>query len=233
MAIHRSTGAEGLTVTFVLPGDAPEVPVSVVGSFNDWTPGAHPLTADPDGGHSVTVVVPSGSAVHFRYLGADGLWFDDPEADEVTAEGSVLWASAVEVEEVAEPEAEVEPEVEAVTEPEVAEPEAAEPEAAEPEAAEPEAAEPEAVVEPEAAAESEAPAEPEAAAVETPAESPAEAPADEPDETGDRLDTVTDKINEAKDAARDLVDRNVLDEVDVNENARHREDSPTDGEVAE
>ena len=92
MSIQRS--ADGTSVTFVLGDEDPAAPVSVVGSFNDWTPGADPFEAAPDGSRSVTVVVPAGTDVHFRYLGPDGFWFDDPDADEVTAGGSVLWASS-------------------------------------------------------------------------------------------------------------------------------------------
>lgn len=96
MAIHRSTDADGLTVTFVLITEEFVAPVSVVGSFNDWTPGAHAFADNPDGSRSVTIVVPIETDVHFRYLGPDGYWFDDPEADEITPEGSVLRAPAVE-----------------------------------------------------------------------------------------------------------------------------------------
>lgn len=78
----------------MLPGGDPPGPVSVVGSFNDWTPGAHILERDDSGLRSVTVHLPYGRAVHFRYLAADGLWFDDPDADEITETGSVLHAVA-------------------------------------------------------------------------------------------------------------------------------------------
>ena len=78
----------------MLPGGDPPGPVSVVGSFNDWTPGAHILERDDSGLRSVTVHLPYGRAVHFRYLAADGLWFDDPDADEITESGSVLRAVA-------------------------------------------------------------------------------------------------------------------------------------------
>ena len=38
----------------------------------------------------MTVVVPADSEVLFRYLGHNGQWFDDPDADEITADGSIL-----------------------------------------------------------------------------------------------------------------------------------------------
>jgi hypothetical protein len=97
MAIHRGTDADRYTVTFVLVDEDPVGPISVVGSFNDWTPGTHPFEANPDGSRSVTVVLPPEKDVYFRYLGPEGFWFDDPDADEINAEGSVLWASASEI----------------------------------------------------------------------------------------------------------------------------------------
>jgi hypothetical protein len=90
----ESSAHDHLTVTFVLPAGDPPGAVSVVGSFNDWTPGAHTLERDDSGLRSVTVQLPYGRAVHFRYLAADGVWFDDPDADEITETGSVLHAVA-------------------------------------------------------------------------------------------------------------------------------------------
>lgn len=81
---------QSMSITFRLPADDPPAPVSVVGSFNDWTPGAHELSLTGQGEQQVTATVAYGRAVHFRYLAADGLWFDDPDADETTATGSVL-----------------------------------------------------------------------------------------------------------------------------------------------
>lgn len=81
-----------LRVTFALPVDNPPGAVSVVGSFNDWSPGRHELTSGRDGVRRVTVAVPYEHAVHFRYLADNGLWFDEPDADEVTATGSLLYA---------------------------------------------------------------------------------------------------------------------------------------------
>jgi len=76
-------------VTFKLPVAEPAGPVSVVGSFNDWTPGSHELIPRRRGPRTVSVVLPHG--VHtFRYLGTDGHWFDDHEADRVEEQGSIL-----------------------------------------------------------------------------------------------------------------------------------------------
>ncbi|MCF3178558.1 isoamylase early set domain-containing protein [Streptomyces polychromogenes] len=68
-------------VTFVLPEDTPDGPVSVVGDFNHWDPAAHPLTSRGDGRRTATVVLPAHGHHSFRYLAAGGHWFDDDQAD--------------------------------------------------------------------------------------------------------------------------------------------------------
>ncbi|MFF4448193.1 isoamylase early set domain-containing protein [Streptomyces sp. NPDC001502] len=68
-------------VTFVLPEDTPDGPVSVVGDFNQWDPAAHPLQSRGDGTRAVSVSLPARSAHSFRYLAADDHWFDDDHAD--------------------------------------------------------------------------------------------------------------------------------------------------------
>lgn len=95
MAIRLDTSdGEQLLITFLLEPDQPPGAVSVVGSFNDWAPGRHQLQSDADDPmRRVTVAVPYGEEVHFRYLAADGLWFDDPDADDVTEHGSVVRAT--------------------------------------------------------------------------------------------------------------------------------------------
>ena len=71
---HERTGEK---VTFSLTIDQP---VSVVGDFNGWDPHAHPLTKRTNGTRSVAVVLPAGRYA-FRYLAADGEFFDDEAAD--------------------------------------------------------------------------------------------------------------------------------------------------------
>jgi 1,4-alpha-glucan branching enzyme len=71
-------GRDGtVRVTFALPTDEPAGAVSVVGSFNDWNPYAHPLRRRANRTRSVAVTVPAGSTLHFRYLAEGGRWFDD------------------------------------------------------------------------------------------------------------------------------------------------------------
>ncbi len=82
MAIRVSNnGAAGTAkIQFVLPDNVHDGPVSAVGDFNGWQPGAHKLVRRANGTRSVTVTVPAGQELRFRYLGSGGVWFDDPEA---------------------------------------------------------------------------------------------------------------------------------------------------------
>ncbi len=71
-------GRDGsVRVTFALPADEPAGAVSVVGSFNDWNPFAHPLRRRANRTRSAAVTVQSGTTLHFRYLAEGGVWFDD------------------------------------------------------------------------------------------------------------------------------------------------------------
>jgi 1,4-alpha-glucan branching enzyme len=87
--IRRKSVEGGVAVTFVLDEEGDES-VSVVGDFNDWTPGAHTLRRRSNGTRSVAVTLPAGERVHFRYLASGGRWFDDPEADAHDEQGSLL-----------------------------------------------------------------------------------------------------------------------------------------------
>src|SRR5256885_13704655 len=63
-------------VTFSLAAE-PEGAVSVVGTFNDWTPGCHQLVPRRDGTRSVSVTLPAGEH-RFRYLATGGGGVGDP-----------------------------------------------------------------------------------------------------------------------------------------------------------
>jgi len=88
--IRCQTKGDDVRVTFSLPQDAPSGPVSVVGDFNDWTPGIHPLVKRAKGTRSVVLTVPKGSTITFRYLGDNDYWFDDEDADEQTPDGCIV-----------------------------------------------------------------------------------------------------------------------------------------------
>jgi 1,4-alpha-glucan branching enzyme len=89
--IRRARDKSGaVRVTFALPVEAAKGPVSVVGDFNDWTPGKHALVKRANGTRSATVTLPPGTVARFRYLGEGGHWFDDTDADRIDDQGSVL-----------------------------------------------------------------------------------------------------------------------------------------------
>lgn len=81
--IERTRGQGATDVTFTLPPNHPSngTAVSVVGDFNDWDPAAHTFAKREDGSRAVTVRLPVGTRVHFRYLADAGLWFDEDDAD--------------------------------------------------------------------------------------------------------------------------------------------------------
>jgi hypothetical protein len=81
IVVNTDPSTETSTIKFVLPDDIHDGPVSAVGTFNDWVPGAHRLIKRSNGTRSVSVKVPAGERIQFRYLGSGGVWFDDPDAD--------------------------------------------------------------------------------------------------------------------------------------------------------
>jgi hypothetical protein len=88
--IRRKRSGDTIKVTFSLSTESPEGPVSVVGDFNEWMPGANPLVKRANGTRSTSVTASAGSTITFRYLGAGENWFDDPDADAISDEGSRL-----------------------------------------------------------------------------------------------------------------------------------------------
>lgn len=50
----------------------------------------HVLRRRSNGTASASVTVPAGTDVRFRYLGEQGRWFDDADADLVTADGGLV-----------------------------------------------------------------------------------------------------------------------------------------------
>ena len=78
----RSTAT---SVTFTLPAAVAVASVSIVGSFNDWVPAAHPMKLDAKKGlWSKTILFKPGRH-SFRYFADNETWINDPAADETEA----------------------------------------------------------------------------------------------------------------------------------------------------
>lgn len=88
--IRKQPRGDTIAIEFILPASHPNAPASVVGSFNDWQPHRHPLIRRPDGSMRTTVLAPVGTVLHFRYLGADGTWFDEVDADAIDEHGCTI-----------------------------------------------------------------------------------------------------------------------------------------------
>jgi hypothetical protein len=90
--IRRQKKGDQVRLSFILPSNLDVGAVSVVGDFNNWTPGVHPLVKRSNGTRSAVVSVASGNAYRFRYLGEGGVWFDDDDADERDHHGGLVRA---------------------------------------------------------------------------------------------------------------------------------------------
>jgi hypothetical protein len=88
--LYRSQAMGETQIRFTIDDHVHEGVVSVVGSFNNWTPGVNVFVLRANGTRVADVTVQSDEDVHFRYLGSGGVWFDEPDADEITEAGSVL-----------------------------------------------------------------------------------------------------------------------------------------------
>ena len=85
--VSRARGGTGTIVTFALPDEVG--PVSVVGDFNDWTPGVHVLQRRSNGTRSVAITLGAGR-FEFRYLASYGGWLDEQAVPERQGPNAVL-----------------------------------------------------------------------------------------------------------------------------------------------
>ncbi len=82
--IKRTVKSPGkVKVTFVVPVDGCDQPVSVVGDFNEWDPLATPLRKRSNGTRSVTIDLTEGASYRFKYLADNGEWFCGAQADDI------------------------------------------------------------------------------------------------------------------------------------------------------
>ncbi len=68
-------------VTFVVPHNADQPRISVVGDFNNWDPSATPLVKRANNTRSASVKLDANQRYRFRYYMGDNQWFNDEAAD--------------------------------------------------------------------------------------------------------------------------------------------------------
>lgn len=73
--------SDNVKVTFVLPDDHPYGDVSVVGDFNDWTPGEDRFVRRSNHTYSVSVMLEEGHRYAFRYYSDEKGWVNEENAD--------------------------------------------------------------------------------------------------------------------------------------------------------
>jgi 1,4-alpha-glucan branching enzyme len=81
MSIDKRLNGSTVHVTLRRPATNGETDVVVVGDFNDWTPGAHPMTS-ATAGWTCTLTLPAGRRYRFRYLLDGQRWENDWAADD-------------------------------------------------------------------------------------------------------------------------------------------------------
>jgi 1,4-alpha-glucan branching enzyme len=74
-------------VTFAMPGTEGVTGLFLAGDFNGWDQRALPMEADDNGGWSVAVTLESDREYQYRFVTADGVWHNDPEADAYVSSG--------------------------------------------------------------------------------------------------------------------------------------------------
>lgn len=75
--------SDRVKVTFVLPEDhSYGDDVSVVGDFNDWTPGEHKFVRRSNQTFSTNVTLPEDGRFAFRYYSEENGWVNEDEADD-------------------------------------------------------------------------------------------------------------------------------------------------------
>ena len=74
-------GSNQVKITFIIPNEAEQSKVSVVGDFNGWDPAANVFVKRQNNTRSVSATVNAGERYRFRYYIADDGWFNDDSAD--------------------------------------------------------------------------------------------------------------------------------------------------------
>jgi len=84
-------GSDQVKVSFALPEDHPHAADAyVAGSFNDWDPTADRLIRRNNQTYSAVVTLDEGERYTYRYVSADGVWFNAGDADHYEEENGIL-----------------------------------------------------------------------------------------------------------------------------------------------
>jgi 1,4-alpha-glucan branching enzyme len=78
---------ETVLVAFELPAAVAATSVNLVGEFNGWSPGTHPLHLLDDGSFRTELPLPAGHRWRFRYLIDGERWENDWAADDYVPNG--------------------------------------------------------------------------------------------------------------------------------------------------
>lgn len=86
--VNKKTSPKGksVRVTFELPAEIATDSIAIVGDFNEWDPGKHPMTFDKKKGvWKKAISLKPGSQHEFRYIVDGTTWRNDEAADWYTA----------------------------------------------------------------------------------------------------------------------------------------------------
>ena len=93
MLRKRSTkDSNQVRAAFALPEDHPHAANAyVAGTFNGWDPKADPLVRRSNQTYSAVVSLEKGARHAYRYVSADGEWFNAGDADDYEGENGLLF----------------------------------------------------------------------------------------------------------------------------------------------
>lgn len=78
---EASKNGKQVKVTFTIPHDPNQAPISVVGDFNNWDPKATKLVKRSNNTRSASVTLEAGQRHAFRYYAENGEWMNEEAAD--------------------------------------------------------------------------------------------------------------------------------------------------------
>ena len=85
-------GKDQVKVSFVLPDDNPHAADAfVAGSFNNWDPQADRLMRRNNQTYSAVITLDKGERYAYRYVSADGEWFNTGDADAYEDDNGVVF----------------------------------------------------------------------------------------------------------------------------------------------